>query len=92
VLTPNTKQRSVVIERFIDLASHCMKLANYNAVMAIHLALNLGAVSRLKASWKGVSAKHLLRLSEIGTRHTCALTLSSPRLTSMLHRHRAVQA
>jgi hypothetical protein len=74
----------VVIERFIDLASHCMKLANYNAVMAVHLALNLGAVSRLKASWKGVSAKHLLRLNEIGTHHRpeCwpLAHLTSPRL------------
>ncbi|ELR16138.1 RasGEF domain containing protein [Acanthamoeba castellanii str. Neff] len=65
VLTPNQKQRSVVIERFIDLAAQCLKLANFNAVMAIHLALNLSSVSRLKASWKGVSAKHLQRLNEI---------------------------
>lgn len=76
VLTPNQKQRSVVIERFIDLAAQCLKLANFNSVMAIHLALNLAAVSRLKASWKGVSAKHLQRLNEI-----CA---SSP-LHHLLH-------
>jgi hypothetical protein len=79
VLTPNQKQRSVVIERFIDLAAQCLKLANFNAVMAIHLALNLSSVSRLKASWKGVSAKHLQRLNEI-----CA---SSPLLHHLLFLH-----
>jgi hypothetical protein len=79
VLTPNQKQRSVVIERFIDLAAQCLKLANFNAVMAIHLALNLAAVSRLKASWKGVSAKHLQRLNEI-----CA---PSPLLSPPSSRH-----
>lgn len=81
VLTPNPKQRSVVIERFIDLAHLCFELRNFNALMAIHMALNLSSVSRLKAGWKGVSPKHLQKLKEIGVCPPC-MTAATPVILS----------
>jgi len=66
VLTPNPKQRVAVIEKFIELALQCSRLANFNTTMAIHTALNMTPVSRLKSSWKAVGTKSILQLKEVG--------------------------
>ena len=58
-------QRSAMIERAIDLADHCHRLQNYNAVNEIISAFNSSAVHRLHAAWDGISAAANERYQEL---------------------------
>ncbi|PVU91076.1 hypothetical protein BB559_004289 [Furculomyces boomerangus] len=45
------EKRSRVIKYFLELALECLRLKNYDAVMAIQGALNSSAILRLKRTW-----------------------------------------
>lgn len=52
------KERVRVIERFVDLASACRDLGNFNAVMEIVSGLGNAGVFRLKQTWAELSSYH----------------------------------
>eukprot|EP01104_Vermistella_antarctica_P012347 TRINITY_DN355_c0_g4_i3.p1 TRINITY_DN355_c0_g4~~TRINITY_DN355_c0_g4_i3.p1 ORF type:complete len:376 (+),score=86.51 TRINITY_DN355_c0_g4_i3:331-1458(+) len=56
VSSPNIRQRTAVLSRFISLAQSCRKLRNYNTLMQIVSGLNMTPVSRLKRTWKALKA------------------------------------
>ena len=53
----STQQRSQVVEKFIEIAIHLVKLGNFNSLMGIIGGLNLGFISRLKLTFFGVPEK-----------------------------------
>ena len=48
VLDP--RSRGMLIEKFIDVAKHCLELRNYNTTISVTSGLSLSAVRRLKES------------------------------------------
>ncbi|KAL6078720.1 Son of sevenless 1 [Balamuthia mandrillaris] len=65
IMTPNPKQRSTVLQRFIEVAEHCLALNNFNGLMEIYTALNMSCIQRLKGAWKGVPQKAAQRLAHM---------------------------
>eukprot|EP01103_Thecamoeba_quadrilineata_P014867 TRINITY_DN4530_c0_g1_i2.p1 TRINITY_DN4530_c0_g1~~TRINITY_DN4530_c0_g1_i2.p1 ORF type:complete len:662 (-),score=161.64 TRINITY_DN4530_c0_g1_i2:80-2065(-) len=65
VLTPNPKQRTVVLSRFIELAQSLRELNNFNGLMQVLFALEQTPISRLKATWKRVPARLLTVYEEL---------------------------
>mmetsp|Transcript_7946 Transcript_7946/g.33428 ORF Transcript_7946/g.33428 Transcript_7946/m.33428 type:complete len:1282 (+) Transcript_7946:71-3916(+) len=61
------KERSKTIRYFIDVASICKELQNYNAVMAITGALGSSPISRLHNTWEEVGKSHSKKLSQLTT-------------------------
>ncbi|ELR20503.1 RasGEF domain containing protein [Acanthamoeba castellanii str. Neff] len=62
VMTPNPKQRAIVIQRFIEIAECCLSLNNFNGTIQIISALGTHFVVRLKTAWKGVPPKYTAKL------------------------------
>ncbi|XP_063819194.1 LOW QUALITY PROTEIN: ras-GEF domain-containing family member 1A [Pseudophryne corroboree] len=48
------KQRTRVMEFFIDVARECFNIGNFNSTMAIISGMNLSPVARLKKTWSKV--------------------------------------
>ncbi|XP_049750662.1 ras-GEF domain-containing family member 1A isoform X2 [Elephas maximus indicus] len=48
------KQRTRVVEFFIDVARECFNIGNFNSMMAIISGMNLSPVARLKKTWSKV--------------------------------------
>ncbi|XP_072881506.1 ras-GEF domain-containing family member 1A-like isoform X1 [Hemitrygon akajei] len=48
------KQRTRVVEFFIDVARECFNIGNFNSLMAIISGMNLSPVARLKKTWSKV--------------------------------------
>ncbi|MEE6488713.1 hypothetical protein FKM82_015332 [Ascaphus truei] len=48
------KQRTRVMEFFIDVARECFNIGNFNSMMAIISGMNLSPVARLKKTWSKV--------------------------------------
>ncbi|XP_008588752.1 PREDICTED: ras-GEF domain-containing family member 1A [Galeopterus variegatus] len=48
------KQRTRVLEFFIDVARECFNIGNFNSMMAIISGMNLSPVARLKKTWSKV--------------------------------------
>jgi hypothetical protein len=55
VSEPVLSRRQLVMERVIQLAAALLALNNFNSLMAVYSALNLGPVSRLKATRAGLA-------------------------------------
>ncbi|KAJ3102225.1 RasGEF [Phlyctochytrium planicorne] len=58
VLQPKVKDRVGVLKRFIFIAHLCLKWNNFNTVFEIVAGLNLGAITRLKKTWKALPSKY----------------------------------
>ncbi|KAI8836341.1 ras guanine nucleotide exchange factor domain-containing protein [Chytridium lagenaria] len=52
------KDRVGVLKRFIFIAHLCLKWNNFNTVFEIVAGLNLGAITRLKKTWKALPSKY----------------------------------
>lgn len=63
----DVKERSKTIRYFIDVASICKELLNYNAVMAITGALSSSPISRLNNTWEEVGKSHSKKLTQLST-------------------------
>eukprot|EP00062_Callorhinchus_milii_P001489 gi/632936670/ref/XP_007895686.1/ PREDICTED: ras-GEF domain-containing family member 1A isoform X2 [Callorhinchus milii] len=48
------KQRTRVVEFFIDVARECFNIGNFNSLMAIISGMNLNPVARLRKTWSKV--------------------------------------
>ncbi|KAM6163471.1 ras-GEF domain-containing family member 1A [Rhynchocyon petersi] len=48
------KQRTRMVEFFIDVARECFNIGNFNSMMAIISGMNLSPVARLKKTWSKV--------------------------------------
>lgn len=48
------KQRTRMVEFFIDVARECFNIGNFNSLMAIISGMNLSPVARLKKTWSKV--------------------------------------
>ncbi|XP_015202996.1 ras-GEF domain-containing family member 1A isoform X2 [Lepisosteus oculatus] len=48
------KQRTRIVEFFIDVARECFNIGNFNSLMAIISGMNLSPVARLKKTWSKV--------------------------------------
>ncbi|XP_065407843.1 ras-GEF domain-containing family member 1A isoform X10 [Chrysemys picta bellii] len=48
------KQRTRIVEFFIDVARECFNIGNFNSMMAIISGMNLSPVARLKKTWSKV--------------------------------------
>ncbi|OMH78546.1 Cell division control protein 25 [Zancudomyces culisetae] len=51
------EKRARVIKYFLELAKECLRIKNYDAVMAVQGALNSSAVLRLKRTWALLSKR-----------------------------------
>ncbi|KAJ3103709.1 RasGEF [Phlyctochytrium bullatum] len=58
VLAYKIKDRVSVLKRFIFIAHLCLKWNNFNTVFEIVAGLNLGAITRLKKTWKALPSKY----------------------------------
>ncbi|RKP04316.1 hypothetical protein CXG81DRAFT_8459 [Caulochytrium protostelioides] len=58
VLTTPIKRRVTLLKRLIYVAHLCQQANNYNSVFEIVAGLNLGAVARLKRTWKMLPKKY----------------------------------
>lgn len=63
----NHYQRIEIIQRFIQIATDLHALQNFNGMMAVHAALNMNCVQRLKVTWKAVSDKYRKKMAVIET-------------------------
>jgi len=63
--TENFRERVKILKRFIDIAVHFKSMANFNGLMEIWSGLRRGPVYRLKQTYKALSKKYYLKLSEI---------------------------
>ena len=61
--TPKARVKS--IENFIMVMDEFLTLNNFNGVMEIFTALNMGCIQRLKNTWKSVSPKQINKLKDI---------------------------
>lgn len=52
---PKKRDRIRLINFFIDVAKHCLKIGNYNSLMAIVTGLNMNAVGRMSKTWQKVN-------------------------------------
>ncbi|ETE69351.1 Ras-GEF domain-containing family member 1A [Ophiophagus hannah] len=53
-LVVKKKQRTRIVEFFIDVARECFNIGNFNSMMAIISGMNLSPVARLKKTWSKV--------------------------------------
>jgi hypothetical protein len=53
----DAKKRAVIIKQWIKIADECLKLNNYDSLMAIICSLNSSMITRLKKTWDVVSQK-----------------------------------
>ncbi|KAJ3215349.1 RasGEF [Dinochytrium kinnereticum] len=58
VMAAKVKDRVGVLKRFIFIAHLCLKWNNFNTVFEIVAGLNLGAITRLKKTWKALPSKY----------------------------------
>ncbi|KAJ3048112.1 RasGEF [Rhizophlyctis rosea] len=58
VSAPSVKERVTQIKRFVFVAQECFKKGNFNSVFEIVAGLNLGAVARLKRTWRALPKKY----------------------------------
>nr|CAG4710913.1 unnamed protein product [Naegleria fowleri] len=59
------KERSIVMKRFIKIASECEKIHNYNTMYDIVSGLNSNPIHRLKKSWELVPEKWRTKFQEL---------------------------
>ena len=67
ILQLEIKRRAGMIKRWVKIASRCLDLGNYDALMAIVCSLNSSVVQRLKKTWDYVSPKAVERLAYLNT-------------------------
>lgn len=48
----DVKSRALLIEKFIDIAKHCLEYKNFNTTVSVVTGLALSAVRRLKKTWE----------------------------------------
>eukprot|EP01088_Endostelium_zonatum_P008979 TRINITY_DN2216_c0_g1_i1.p1 TRINITY_DN2216_c0_g1~~TRINITY_DN2216_c0_g1_i1.p1 ORF type:complete len:702 (-),score=106.93 TRINITY_DN2216_c0_g1_i1:18-2123(-) len=65
ILQQTQKARIKCIENFIVIMEEFLQLNNFNGVMEVFTALNMGSIHRLKATWKLVNPKYCAKLKEI---------------------------
>ncbi|KAF7932867.1 uncharacterized protein EAE98_004166 [Botrytis deweyae] len=53
----DVKKRAIIIKHWIKIAHECLKLNNYDSLMAIICSLNSSTIVRLKKTWDLVSQK-----------------------------------
>ncbi|ATZ49519.1 hypothetical protein BCIN_04g06560 [Botrytis cinerea B05.10] len=53
----DVKKRAIIIKHWIKIAHECLKLNNYDSLMAIICSLNSSTIGRLKKTWDLVSQK-----------------------------------
>ncbi|QSZ31938.1 hypothetical protein DSL72_001507 [Monilinia vaccinii-corymbosi] len=53
----DVKKRAIIIKHWIKIANECLKLNNYDTLMAIICSLNSSTISRLKKTWDLVSQR-----------------------------------
>lgn len=58
LLQENLKDRVDLLKKFIHVAHTCAKQHNYNTCFEIVAGLNLGAISKLKKTWKNLPKKY----------------------------------
>ena len=82
LVAPRALARRVrLFEYFIDVADHCERLQNYNAVNEITCALNASPAYRLRRTWAALSRRHRAKFAELA-----ALTDSARNHQSLRHR------
>eukprot|EP00158_Paraphelidium_tribonemae_P008238 Partr_v1_DN28523_c1_g1_i1_m73832 putative Son of sevenless homolog len=62
---PELKNRIKVLERMIVIANEFRTHRNFNSLLALISGLNVAAVTRLKATWEGISPKSQKIYSEL---------------------------
>ncbi|KAG6042135.1 hypothetical protein E4U41_004939 [Claviceps citrina] len=65
---PEIKKRALAIKQWIKVAHQCMKLHNYDGLMAIICSLNSSTINRLRKTWDALSTRRkdmLRQLQEI---------------------------
>jgi len=63
----NLKNRTTMIEKFIQIAQQFLELNNFNGVMEVLAGLQSAAVHRLKKTWAGVKKKSNEKFDEFKT-------------------------
>ncbi|KAI4186881.1 MAG: hypothetical protein LQ348_004162 [Seirophora lacunosa] len=61
----DAKKRALVIKQWVKIAKKCLKLENYDSLMAIICSLNSSTILRLKRTWDQVSSKSKAKLDEL---------------------------
>lgn len=56
------KKRAIVIKQWVKIAKKCLKLENYDSLMAIICSLNSSTILRLKRTWDQISSKTKMKL------------------------------
>lgn len=59
------KKRAVVIKQWVKIATKCLKLENYDSLMAIICSLNSSTIQRLKRTWDQISSKTKTKLDAL---------------------------
>jgi hypothetical protein len=65
VMTPNLRERALVLGRFIQVAEHCKAIGNFNTAMEVLSALNTVCVKRLNKTWRSLTRKEELSFAEL---------------------------
>ncbi|KAL8989649.1 MAG: hypothetical protein Q9177_001504 [Variospora cf. flavescens] len=61
----DAKKRAIVIKQWVKIAKKCLKLENYDSLMAIICSLNSSTILRLKRTWDQISSKTKASLDEL---------------------------
>ncbi|KAL8930148.1 MAG: hypothetical protein Q9208_000765 [Pyrenodesmia sp. 3 TL-2023] len=61
----DAKKRAVVIKQWVKIAKKCLRLENYDSLMAIICSLNSSTILRLKRTWDQISSKTKTKLEEL---------------------------
>ncbi|KAL8647465.1 MAG: hypothetical protein Q9210_005548 [Variospora velana] len=61
----DAKKRATVIKQWVKIAKKCLKLENYDSLMAIICSLNSSTILRLKRTWDQISSKTKASLDEL---------------------------
>ncbi|KAI4210719.1 MAG: hypothetical protein LQ351_006495 [Letrouitia transgressa] len=56
------KKRAIIIKQWVKIAKKCLKLENYDSLMAIICSLNSSTILRLKLTWDHISSKTKAKL------------------------------
>lgn len=59
---PKKKDRVKLINFFIDVGRHCLKIGNFNSLMAIVTGLNMNAVGRMSKTWSKANRSKFRKL------------------------------
>lgn len=62
---PKLKGRTRIVNYFIDVAKQCLKLGNFNSLMAIIVGLNMNSVARMAKTWSKCNDNSFKRLEKI---------------------------